>query len=221
MMMVFNVHKLNDLKHFGNVMIVWWWHDDDIWGWYDDGKVVIWRWYGDDDDNDMMMVWWWCTGTLYVHSMWYSMMMLHRCTAWTTWSSSVQAPWTRGWLAPQVNMRPAAGDEGDDDIYIMTKCLYATFLLILPSPCQADNIYIMMKCVYVCVSVTFLLIFPSHCQADDIYVMMKFCLFVCHVFAYFPFPLPSWRYIYDGGVCVCLSRFCLFSLPPAKLTIYI
>ena len=48
----------------------------------------------------------------------------------------------------------------------------------------------MMKCVYVCLSVTFLLILPSPCQADDIYIMMK-CVSVCHVFAYFAFPLPS------------------------------
>ena len=38
------------------------------------------------------------------------------------------------------------GDDDDDDIYIMMKfCMYVTFLLIFPSPCQADNIYIMMK----------------------------------------------------------------------------
>merc|ERR1712016_408613 len=55
---------------------------------------------------------------------------------------------------------------------------------------------------------------------DDIYIMMK-CMSVCHVFAYFAFPLPSWRYIYNDEVSVCLSRFCLFCLPPAKLTIYI
>ena len=30
--------------------------------------------------------------------------------------------------------------------------MYVTFLLILPSPCQADNIYIMMKCMCVCLS---------------------------------------------------------------------
>ena len=28
-------------------------------------------------------------------------------------------------------------------------------------------------------------------------------------------------YIYNDEVCVCVSRFCLFCLPPAKLTIYI
>ena len=34
-------------------------------------------------------------------------------------------------------------DDDDDAIYIMMKfCLYVTFLLILPSPCQADDIYI-------------------------------------------------------------------------------
>ena len=56
---------------------------------------------------------------------------------------------------------------------------------------------------------------------DDIYIMMK-CLSVCYVFAYFAFPLPSCRYIYNDEVCVCMSRFfCLFCLPPAKLTIYI
>ena len=27
-------------------------------------------------------------------------------------------------------------------------------------------------------------------DGDDIYIMMK-CLYVCHVFAYFAFPLPS------------------------------
>ena len=27
---------------------------------------------------------------------------------------------------------------------------------------------------------------------------------VCHVFAYFAFPLPSWWYIYNGGVYVCM-----------------
>ena len=52
----------------------------------------------------------------------------------------------------------------------MMKCVYVclsvTFLLILPSPCQADDdIYIMMKCVYVCLSVTFLLILPFPYQA--------------------------------------------------------
>ena len=33
-------------------------------------------------------------------------------------------------------------DADDDNIYIMMKCLYVMFLLILPSPCQADDIYI-------------------------------------------------------------------------------
>ena len=50
----------------------------------------------------------------------------------------------------------SVGDDVDDDIYIMVKCMsvcmYVTFLLILPSPCQAGDIYIMMKCVYMCVS---------------------------------------------------------------------
>ena len=50
--------------------------------------------------------------------------------------------------------------------------------------------------VYVCLSVTFLLILPSPCQAGDICIMMK-CVYVC------------------------VSRFCLFCLTPAKLTIYI
>ena len=43
------------------------------------------------------------------------------------------------------------------------------------------------------------------------------CLFVCHVFAYFALPLPSWRYIYNDEVSVCLSRFCmpkLLDCPP-------
>ena len=34
-------------------------------------------------------------------------------------------------------------DYDDDDIYIMMKfCMYVMFLLIFPSPCQADDIYI-------------------------------------------------------------------------------
>ena len=33
-------------------------------------------------------------------------------------------------------------------------CMCVTFLLILPSPCQADDIYIMMECVCVCMFVT-------------------------------------------------------------------
>ena len=28
-------------------------------------------------------------------------------------------------------------------------------------------------------------------DGDDIYIMMKFCMYVCYVFAYFAFPLPS------------------------------
>ena len=32
----------------------------------------------------------------------------------------------------------------------MMKCLCVMFLLILPSPCQADDIYIMMRCMCVC-----------------------------------------------------------------------
>ena len=50
----------------------------------------------------------------------------------------------------------------------------------------------------------FLLILPSPCQADDIYIMVQ-CVSVCYVFAYFAFPLPSWWYIYYGAVCICLS----------------
>ena len=34
-------------------------------------------------------------------------------------------------------------------------------------------------------------------------------MYVCHVFAYFAFPLPSWRYIYNDEVYVCLLRFCM------------
>ena len=30
------------------------------------------------------------------------------------------------------------------------------------------------------------------CDDDNIYIMMK-CVYVCHVFAYFVLPLPSWR----------------------------
>ena len=51
--------------------------------------------------------------------------------------------------------------------------------------------YIMVERVYV----MFSLILPSPCKADDIYIMMK-CVYVC------------------------LSRFCLFCLSLAKLTIY-
>ena len=47
----------------------------------------------------------------------------------------------------------------------MCVCLFVTFLLILPSPCQAADIYKIMKCLYVCVFVTFLLIFVCpNCQ---------------------------------------------------------
>ena len=42
--------------------------------------------------------------------------------------------------------------EADDDIYIMVKCVYVTFLLILPSPCKADDIFIMVECLSVCMS---------------------------------------------------------------------
>ena len=36
----------------------------------------------------------------------------------------------------------------------MSVCLSVTFLLILPSPCQADDMYIMVKCLSVCRSGT-------------------------------------------------------------------
>ena len=36
---------------------------------------------------------------------------------------------------------------------------------------------------------------------------------VCHVFAYFAFPLPSWWYIYNDEVYVCLSVTFLLILP--------
>ena len=79
----------------------------------------------------------------------------------------------------------------------MMKCVYVclcvTFLLILPSPCQADDIYIMVKCM----SVTFLLIFPSPCQADDIYIMMK-CMSVAFLLTFFYPPSLCWDKLHAG-----------------------
>ena len=62
-------------------------------------------------------------------------------------------PWFR---RPKISLETPEGRPGpsDDDIYIMVECmsvcLYVTFLLILPSPCQADNICMKVKCMSVC-----------------------------------------------------------------------
>ena len=48
-------------------------------------------------------------------------------------------------------------------------------------------------------------------EADDDIYNGEVC--VCHVFAYFAFALPSWRYTYNGGVSVCLY---VTSLSPAR-----
>ena len=45
------------------------------------------------------------------------------------------------------------------------------------------------------------------------------CFYSRHVFAQFAFLLPSWRYVYImvERVFVCLSRFCLFCIPPSMV----
>ena len=43
----------------------------------------------------------------------------------------------------------------------MSVCLCVTFLLILPSPCQAADIYIMMKCMSVCLCVCHVFACPN------------------------------------------------------------
>ena len=63
--------------------------------------------------------------------------------------------------------------------------------------------------------VTFLLILPSPCQAVDIYIIMK-CMYVCHVFAYYAFPLPSCWYIYNDEVSVCLCVCHVFAGPNCR-----